>query len=151
MPLWTAAHQASLSFTISQSLVKLTSIESVTPSNHLILCYPLLLLPLIFLNIMVFKKLQSKLHPDNLEDGVAIKGGEGYSGQVCRGLVLGSLELRCLLDFSGKRPGRQFCSWDQKRHFLQISSFCSKLQFFLSWLTFRNERGENEKCTRKSI
>ena len=43
---WTAAHQAS--FTISWSLLKFLSIESVTPSNHLILCYPLLLLPSIF-------------------------------------------------------------------------------------------------------
>ena len=45
---WTTAHQASLSFTISQSLLKLMSIESMMPSNHLILCYPLLLLPSIF-------------------------------------------------------------------------------------------------------
>ena len=42
---WTAAHQASLSFTVSQSLLKLMSIESVMPSNHLILCLSLLLLP----------------------------------------------------------------------------------------------------------
>ena len=40
---WTAEHQTSLSFTISESLLKLTSIELVMPSNHLILCYPLLL------------------------------------------------------------------------------------------------------------
>ena len=46
--------QASLSFTISQSLLKLTSIESVIPSNHLILCHPLLLLPSIFPIIRVF-------------------------------------------------------------------------------------------------
>ena len=51
---WTAAHQASLSFTISQSLLKLTSIELVMPSNHLILCRPLLLLPSIFPSIRVF-------------------------------------------------------------------------------------------------
>ena len=51
---WTAAHQASLSFTISQSLLKLMSIESLMPSNHLILCCPLLLLPSIFPNIRVF-------------------------------------------------------------------------------------------------
>ena len=51
---WTAAHQASLSFTISQSLLKLMSIESVMPSNHLILCRPLLLLPSIFPSIRVF-------------------------------------------------------------------------------------------------
>ena len=46
--------QASLSFIISQSLLKLMSIESVMPSNHLILCRPLLLLPSIFLSIRVF-------------------------------------------------------------------------------------------------
>ena len=51
---WTAAHQASLSITNSQSLLKLMSIESVMPSNHLILCHPFLLLPLIFPQIRVF-------------------------------------------------------------------------------------------------
>ena len=51
---WTATHQASLSFTISQSLLKLMSNESVMPSNHLILCHPLLLLPSIFPSIRVF-------------------------------------------------------------------------------------------------
>ena len=51
---WTAACQASLSFTISWSLLKLMSIESVMPSNHLILCHPLLLLPSIFPSIRVF-------------------------------------------------------------------------------------------------
>ena len=48
-----AAHQASLSFTISRSLLKLMPIESVVPSNHLILCRPLLL-PSVFLSIRVF-------------------------------------------------------------------------------------------------
>ena len=51
---WTAARQASLSLTISQSLLKLMSIESVMPSIHLILCCPLLLLPSIFPIIRVF-------------------------------------------------------------------------------------------------
>ena len=50
----TAACQASLSFTISRSLLKLMSIESVMPSNHLVLCHPLLLLPSIFPSIRVF-------------------------------------------------------------------------------------------------
>ena len=49
-----AVHQASLSFTISYRLLKLTSIESMMPFNHLILCYPLLLLPSIFPSIRVF-------------------------------------------------------------------------------------------------
>ena len=51
---WTAAHQASLSIANSWSLLKLMSIESVMPSNHLILCRPLLLLPSIFPSIRVF-------------------------------------------------------------------------------------------------
>ena len=51
---WTAACHVSLSFTNSQSLFKLMSIESVMPSNHLILCCPLLLLPSIFPRIRVF-------------------------------------------------------------------------------------------------
>ena len=51
---WTTAHQASLSITSSRSLLKLMSIESVMPSNHLILCHPLLLLPSIFPSIRVF-------------------------------------------------------------------------------------------------
>ena len=52
--LWTAARQASLPFTISWSLLKLMSIESVMPSNHLVLCRPLLLLPSVFPSIRVF-------------------------------------------------------------------------------------------------
>ena len=52
--LWTAARQASLSITNSRSLLKLMSVKSVMPSNHLILCRPLLLLPLILPSIRVF-------------------------------------------------------------------------------------------------
>ena len=51
---WTAAHQASLSFTISQSLLKFMTIELVMPSNHVILCCPLLLQPSVFPSIRVF-------------------------------------------------------------------------------------------------
>ena len=58
---WTAARQASLSITNSQSLLKLMSIELVMPSKHLILCRPLLLLPSIFPSIRVFSN-KSALH-----------------------------------------------------------------------------------------
>ena len=58
---WTAAHQTSLFFTISRSLRKLMSIESVMPSNHLILCHPFLLLLSIFPSIRVFSN-ESTLH-----------------------------------------------------------------------------------------
>ena len=59
--LWTIAHQASLSITNSRSLLKFMSIESVMPSNQLILCCPLLLLPSIFPSIRVFSN-ESVLH-----------------------------------------------------------------------------------------
>ena len=59
--LWTVALQASLSITNSQSLLKLMSIKLVMPSNHLILCLPLLLLPSVFLSIRVFSNV-SVLH-----------------------------------------------------------------------------------------
>ena len=59
---WPAAHQASLPITSSQSLLKLKSIKSVMPSNHLILCHPLLLLPSIFSSNRVFSKWVSSLH-----------------------------------------------------------------------------------------
>ena len=56
---WAAAHQTSLSITNSQSLLKLISIKSVMPSNHLILCHPLLLLPSIFPDLGLFKWVSS--------------------------------------------------------------------------------------------
>ena len=58
---WSAAHQVSLSITNSRSLLKLMSIKSVMPSNHLILCHPLFLLPSIFPSIGVFSN-ESALH-----------------------------------------------------------------------------------------
>ena len=62
---WTAAHQASLSIAISQSLLKLMSIESVIPSNHLVLCQPLLL-PSIFpsMNEILETYLNPRIHND---------------------------------------------------------------------------------------
>ena len=60
-PPWVAAHQVSLTLAISWSLLKLTSIESVIPSNHLILCCPFLLLPSTFPSISVFSR-ESALH-----------------------------------------------------------------------------------------
>ena len=67
---WTAACQASLSIPNSQSLLRLMSIESVMPSNHLILCCPLLLLPSIFPSIRVFSN-ESVLHKGGQSIGVS--------------------------------------------------------------------------------
>ena len=79
---WTAAYQASLSITNSQSLLKLISIESVMPSNHLILYHPLLLLPSIFPSIRVFSN-ESVLHirwPKYWSFSFSISPSNEYSG-----------------------------------------------------------------------
>ena len=81
---WTAACQASLSFTNSQNLLKLMSIESVMPSSHLILCCPLLLPPSIFPRIRVFSS-ESALHtrwPKYWSFSFSISPSSEYSGLI---------------------------------------------------------------------
>ena len=81
---WSAACQASLSITNSRSLLKLTSIESVMPSNHLILCRPLLLLPSIFPRIRVFSN-ESALRirwPKYWSFSFSISPSSEYSGLI---------------------------------------------------------------------
>ena len=84
---WTAACQGSLSFTIAQSLLKLMSIESVMPSNHLILCFPLLLLPSVIPSITIFSH-ESVLHirwPKYWSLSFSISPSNEYSGFIfCR-------------------------------------------------------------------
>ena len=79
---WTAARQASLSITNSRCLLKFMSIESVMPSNHLILCHPLLLLPSIFPSIRVFSN-ESVLHirwPKDCSFSFSVRPSNEYSG-----------------------------------------------------------------------
>ena len=102
---WTAACPASLSLTISRSFLQIMSIESVMPSNHLILCRALLLLPLIFPSIRVFSN-ESALHimwPKYWRFRFSISLSNVYSGlidrfgllaAVCQGHMLSS----CLLN-----------------------------------------------------
>ena len=81
---WTRAHQASLSITNSWSLLKLICIKSVMPSNHLILCYPLLLLPSIFPNIRIFSN-ESVLHirwPKYWSFSFSISPSNEYLGKI---------------------------------------------------------------------
>ena len=81
---WTSAHQSSLSFTISQSLLKLMSVESMMPSNHLILCRPLLLLPSVFPSIRIFSN-ESALHirwPKYWSFSFSISPSNEYSGLI---------------------------------------------------------------------
>ena len=98
---WTASRQASLSITNSQSLLKLMSIESVMPSNHLILCCPLFLMPSIFPNVRVFSN-ESALHirwPKYRNFSFSISPSNEYSGLISFGMdwldllaVLGTLK-----------------------------------------------------------
>ena len=96
---WTTARQASLSITNSRNLPKLMSIESMMPSNHLILCYPLLLLPSIFPNIRVFSNESAlrirwpkywdysfNISPSNEHPGLIPLGWTGWTSLQSKGL-----------------------------------------------------------------
>ena len=81
---WTAARLAPLSFSISRSLLRLMSVESVMPSNHLILCRPLFLLPSVFPSIRVFSN-ESVLHikwPKYWSFSFSISPSSEYSGLI---------------------------------------------------------------------
>ena len=87
---WTAARQASLSFTISQSLLKLMSIGLVMPSNHLILCCPFFLLPSIFPSIRVFS-IEPAFHirwPEYWNFSFSVSPSSEYSGLISPIIVL---------------------------------------------------------------
>ena len=80
---WTAAGQASLSITNSRNSLKLMSIESVMPSNHLILCHPLLLLPSIFPSIRVFSNESVlRIRPKYWSFSFSISPSNEYSGLI---------------------------------------------------------------------
>ena len=96
---WTSARQASPSFTISRSLLKLMSIESVRPSNHLILCHPLLLLLSIFPSIGIFSNELAGTSPCNavelksslnsgLEEASSVNDSECFVIVLAHGLVV---------------------------------------------------------------
>ena len=97
---WTATRQASLSITNPWSLLKLMSMESVMPSNRLILCHPLLLLPSIFLSIRVFSR-ESVLHirwPKYWSFSFSISPSNEYSGLIS--FRMGWLDLKSLSNTS---------------------------------------------------
>ena len=81
---WTAAHQASLSFTISQRLLKLMSLELMMPSNHLILSHLPLFLPSMFPSIRVFSsELARRIRwPNNWNFSISISSSDEYSGLI---------------------------------------------------------------------
>ena len=102
---WTTAHQASLPFTISESLLKLMSFELVMSSNHLILCRPLLLLFLVFPNIRVFSN-KLALHirwSKYWSFSFSISPSNQYSGLI-------SFRIVWLISLLSKRLSRIFSS-----------------------------------------
>ena len=102
---WTVAHQASLSFTISWSFLKLMSIESVMLSNHLIFCHPLLLLPSVFPSIRVFSN-EMALHirrPKYWNFNFSIRPFSEYSGLI-------SFRIDCFDLLAVQRLSRVFSS-----------------------------------------
>ena len=109
---WTAAHKASLSLTISQSLPKLTSTESVMPSNHLIPCHPLLLLPSIFSSIRVFSNEMA------LPIGWSNYWSFNYSINPSSGYIQGwfTLRLTGVISLQSKGLSRVFFSTTIKKH-----------------------------------
>ena len=116
---WTAAHQASLSITNSQSLLRLVSIESLMPSNHLILCHPLLFLPSTFPSIRVFSN-ESALFirwPKDWSFSFSISPSIEYSGLIS--LRMDWLDLLAVQGTLKNLP--QHCS--SKASILQRSAF----------------------------
>ena len=113
---WIVTCQASLSFTVSWSLLKLMSIELVMPSNHLILCCPLLLLPSIFPSIRVFSN----------ESALCIRWPKywsiSFSSHQCSGLIFFRIDWFDLLEVRGtlKSPLQHHSS---KASILQCSAF----------------------------
>ena len=111
---WIAAHQASLSFTVSQSL--LMYIESMMPSNHFILCHPLLLLPSIFPSIRLFSS-EEALHirwPKDWSFSFSISPSNEYSGLISFRMDWFDLAvqgtLKCLLQHHSLKASILWCS-----------------------------------------
>ena len=112
---WTAGYQASMSFRISESLLKFTSIESMMPSNHLILCHPLLPPPSIFPSIRVFSN-----EPAFESGGQSIGASASVLPMNIQGLFL--LGLIGLISLQSKGLSRVFSNTTVQKH-----QFCTQL------------------------
>ena len=135
---WIAAHQASLSITISQSLLKLMSIMSMMPSNHLILCHPLLLAPSIFPSIRVFSK-KTVLHirwPKYWSFNYSISTSNEYLSWFPLGLTgLISLQSKSLLQHRDSKASNEHIKHTYlhlvSSIMLPLKNFCLNLFFLL--------------------
>ena len=145
---WTVLRQASLSFTISRSCLKLIALESVMPSDHLILFHPLLLLPSIFPSIRVFSN----------ESALPIRWTKywsfGYSNSPsngCSGLI--SLGLTGLIFLQSRGHSRVLSSTTVQKHqfFGTEPSFWSNSQIQIMCRIFRGDMGEAKKSTFREV
>ena len=129
---WSAAHQASLSITNFRSLLKLMSVESVMPSNHLILCHPLRLLPSIFPSIRVFSNESVLLirWPKYWRFSFSISPSNEYSG-----LISFRIDRLDLLAFQGTLKSL-LQHHSSKVSILQCSAFFT-VQFSYPYMTTR--------------
>ena len=139
---WTAACQASLSFAISWGLLKLMSIESMMPFNHLILCRPLLILPSIFPSIKVFSN-ESVLHtrwPKYWNFSFSISPSNEYSGLISFridwfDLLVVQGTLKSLLQHHNVKASILWCS---AFFMVQLSSLVKDTEIYLYMLTWRH-------------
>ena len=125
---WAAAHQASLSITNSQSLLKLMSIQSVMPSNHFILCHPLLL-PSILPSISVLSN-ESVLHirwPKYWSFRFSFSPSNDYSGLI-------SVTIDWLISLQPKGLLRNFNTTVQKHQFFSVQLSLSSNSHIQTWL-----------------
>ena len=137
---WTAACQASLSFTISWSLLKLMSIELVMPSNHLILCHLLLLLPSVFPSIRVFSN-ESALHirwPKYWSFSFTISPSNEYSELIsfridCFDLLAVQGTLKSLLQHHSSKESILWCSAFFVGHLLYLYMTTGKTIALTIW------------------
>ena len=138
---WTVARQTSLSFTISHSLLKLMSTESAMPSNHLILCHPLLLLPSIFPSIRGFYNelalcirwpkywsFSFSISPSNEYSGLISFSIDWFDLLAVQGTLGGRAYAKCFMNFlynsytgkhQGSRPSPINRNWLETRHEIQ--------------------------------
>ena len=136
--LWTAARQVTLSFTTSLSLLKVMSIESVMPSNHFILCHPLLLFPSIFPTLRVFSSESAFCirWPKYWSFSFSVSPFNEYSGLIsfrndCFELLAVQGTLKSLLQCHSLKPS-VLASIDQSIKVLSISSSVLRLLYGLS-------------------
>ena len=124
-----AACQASLSIPNSWSLLKLMSVESVMPSNHLIFCCPLLLLPSIFPSIKVFS--MSQFFPSGGQSfSFSISPSNEYSGLI-------SFRMNCLISLQSKELSRVFSNTTVQKH--QFLCLAHLLSFYFSYCILRSQ------------